>query len=124
MIETYRGRFLAEMDDDFNTPAAIGHLFDFCREINKHLDKTGSRADALLFEGVLTELMGAILGLRLEGGSGAVEAGPFIELLLKLRATLRQKKEYQLADEVRIELQALGVAIEDGKEGTRWKLNR
>ncbi|HSA20624.1 MAG TPA: hypothetical protein P5076_04175, partial [Myxococcota bacterium] len=38
LSETYGSRFIAEMDDDFNTPAAIGQLFDFCREINKHLD--------------------------------------------------------------------------------------
>ncbi len=124
LVETYRGRFLAEMDDDFNTPAAIGELFDFCREINKHLDAGGTAADALLFERTLTSLLGDVLGLRLESGGGAVAAEPFIELLLKLRAALRQKKEYQLADEVRIDLQALGVAIEDGKEGTRWKAIR
>ncbi|HOH08900.1 MAG TPA: cysteine--tRNA ligase, partial [bacterium] len=124
LIDTYRGRFLEAMDDDFNTPAAIGELFDFCREINKHLDAGGTAADALLFERTLTSLLGDVLGLRLESGGGAVAAEPFIELLLKLRAALRQKKEYQLADEVRIDLQALGVAIEDGKEGTRWKAIR
>jgi cysteinyl-tRNA synthetase len=123
LVETYRGRFLAEMDDDFNTPAAIGHLFDFCREINKHLAAGGSPADARRFEEILTSLAGDILGLRLqESGSGGVEAAPFIELLLNLRAALRGKKEYQLADEVRLSLQGLGVVIEDGKEGTRWKV--
>jgi len=122
LSETYGSRFIAEMDDDFNTPAAIGQLFDFCREINKHLDAGGTADDALLFENKLSAFLGDVLGLRLESGGGAVAAEPFIELLLKLRATLRQKKEYQLADEVRIDLQALGVAIEDGKEGTRWKV--
>ena len=125
LIDTYRGRFLEAMDDDFNTPAAIGHLFDFCREINKHLDAGGGPADAQLFGETLTSLAGDVLGLRLQQeGSGGVEAAPFIELLLNLRAALRQKREFQMADQVRDQLQELGVAIEDGKEGTRWKVNR
>ena len=122
LIDPYRGRFLAEMDDDFNTPAAIGHLFDFCREINKHLDAGGNAADALLFERTLESLLGDILGLQLEKQEGTVAAGPFIELLLNLRAALRQKREFQMADQLRDQLQELGVAIEDGKEGTRWKV--
>ncbi len=121
LIDTYRGRFLAAMDDDFNTPAAIGHLFDFCREINKHLDGGGNAADALLFERTLESLLGDILGLRLEKQERTVAAGPFIELLLNLRAALRQKREFQMADQLRDQLQELGVAIEDGKEGTRWR---
>jgi len=118
-------RDVEAMDDDFNTPAAIGHLFDFCREINKHLDAGGGPADAQLFGETLTSLAGDVLGLRLQQeGSGGVEAAPFIELLLNLRAALRQKREFQMADQVRDQLQELGVAIEDGKEGTRWKVNR
>ncbi len=124
LSETYGGRFIAEMDDDFNTPAAIGQLFDFCREINKHLDAGGAPADALLFENKLSAFLGEVLGLRLESGGGAVAAEPFIELLLKLRAALRQKREFQMADQLRDQLQELGVAIEDGKEGTRWKAIR
>ncbi|HOT98709.1 MAG TPA: cysteine--tRNA ligase [bacterium] len=125
LIDTYRNRFLEAMDDDFNTPAAIGHLFDFCREINKHLDVGGSPADAQLFGATLTSLAGEVLGLRLQQEeSGGVEAAPFIELLLKLRAALRQKREFQMADQVRDQLQELGVVIEDGKEGTRWKVMR
>jgi len=125
LTQTYRSRFLAAMDDDFNTPAAIGHLFDFCREINKHLDAGGSPADAQLFGETLTRLAGEVLGLKLQQeGSGGVEAAPFIELLLKLRTALRQKREFQMADQVRDQLQELGVAIEDGKEGTRWKAIR
>lgn len=124
VAETYRGRFLEAMDDDFNTPAAIGHLFDFCREINRHLDSGGTAADAHLFAGLLHEFLGEVLGLRLEEAGAGVAAEPFIELLLRLRAALRQKKEYQLADEVRIHLQELGVVIEDGKEGSRWRVER
>lgn len=123
VVDTCRGRFLAEMDDDFNTPAAIGHLFDFCREINKHLDGGGGADDARLFEQTLTRLADDVLGLRLqEEGGGAVAAEPFIELLVQLRATLRLKKEFALADELRRDLQNFGVAVEDGKEGSRWKL--
>lgn len=122
LVATYRDRFLGAMDDDFNTPAAIGHLFDFCREINRHLDSGGNAADAVLFEQQLREFLSEVLGLRLEEEGAGVAAEPFIELLLKLRAALRQKKEFELADQVRINLQELGVVIEDGKEGSRWRV--
>ncbi len=120
----YRGRFLAEMDDDFNTPAAIGHLFDFSREINKHLTTAGKANGAairVLYE-TLNELCGQVLGLQPPGVAESVAAEPFIDLLVHLRTTLRQKKEFQLADEVRQRLQDLGVVIEDGVEGSRWKV--
>lgn len=124
LVATFRGRFLAEMDDDFNTPAAIGHLFDFSREINKYLTAAaspGAAAIQVLLD-TLNDLCGQILGLQPPGAAESVTAEPFIDLLVQLRTTLRQKKEFQLADAVRQQLQDLGVVIEDGVEGSRWKV--
>jgi cysteinyl-tRNA synthetase len=63
-----------------------------------------------------------VLGLRLEAApAGGQEAAPFIDLLVELRTELRKAKQYALADSVRTRLAELGVVLEDGPQGTRWK---
>jgi cysteinyl-tRNA synthetase len=68
----------------------------------------------------LSELTG-ILGLTLRERQGDHAAGPFIDLLVSLRAELRQQKLWEMADKVRDSLAELGVALEDGPQGTVWK---
>ncbi|RMD82658.1 MAG: cysteine--tRNA ligase, partial [Chloroflexi bacterium] len=70
----------------------------------------------------LRELAG-VLGLRLQPRQRipTAEVAPFIELLIEVRGELRKAKQYALADLVRNRLADLGVALEDGPQGTRWK---
>jgi cysteinyl-tRNA synthetase len=113
--------FLAGMDDDFNTPAALGQLFDLVRGINQARDAGAGAAALGSAQNVLRELTG-VLGLRLETGRSAQQqAGPFIELLLQVREELRRAKQWALADRIRDRLAELGVTLEDGKDGTTWK---
>ncbi len=70
----------------------------------------------------LRELAG-VLGLTLEESAAAApEAAPFIDLLVDVRRELRAAKQYALADSVRSRLQALGVTLEDGPQGTTWRM--
>jgi cysteinyl-tRNA synthetase len=113
--------FLAGMDDDFNTPAALGQLFDLVRGINQARDAGAGAAALGSAQNVLRELTG-VLGLRLETGRSAQQqAGPFIELLLQVREELRRAKQWALADRIRDRLAELGVTLEDGNDGTTWK---
>jgi len=113
--------FLQAMDDDFNTPGALAHLFELVRSINQARD-AGASPEALgAAQEVLGELAG-VLGLRLEeSDQRQKEAGPFIQLLVETREELRRAKQWALADRIRIALQDLGVTLEDGKSGTTWK---
>jgi cysteinyl-tRNA synthetase len=52
----------------------------------------------------------------------AQAAGPFIDLLVELRTELRGKKEFELADRIRTQLEEAGVTLEDSAEGTRWRV--
>ena len=117
--DEFRNRFLESMDDDFNTPQAIAALFDLAREINR-----GS-AEGLKTDGATATLkeFAGVLGITLqEPDTGAsADVGPFIELLLHTRAELREAKQYALADGIRDRLSIMGVSLEDGPEGTRWK---
>ncbi len=114
---TARERFVKAMDEDLNTPAALAALFDLAREINRGRDEGRSVDQA---QATLRELA-AVLGLTLREQEGAQGAAPFIELLVALRDELRAAKQFALADSVRARLAELGITLEDGAEGTRWR---
>ena len=114
-----RQSFMTAMEDDFNTPQALAVLFDLAREINR------GAAEGLNSAGAQATLRESadILGMTLQRweGAGSAEVGPFIDLLVGTRTGLRQAGQYALADAIRDGLAELGVTLEDGPEGTRWK---
>ena len=119
----FQERFTAAMDDDLNTPQAIAALFDLAREINRARDAGQPVAAA---QDALRQL-GGILGLTFEGrpaGREELAAQPFIELLVNTRAELRQARQYALADQIRDNLAAQGVVLEDTPNGTLWQYQR
>jgi cysteinyl-tRNA synthetase len=120
-----RQRFITAMDNDFNSPAALAALFDLVRAINAARD--AGLADDILAIGqqTLRELAG-VLGLRLQPRQQTTnaEVTPFIDLLVEVRSELRKAKQFALADLVRNRLNELGVILEDGPQGTRWKWDR
>jgi cysteinyl-tRNA synthetase len=117
---TARQVFEAAMDDDFNAPRAIGVLFEFGRAINR-LARTCSAADVEEAQGTLTGLLG-ILGIELrEPEAASDDATPYIDLLVQLRQQLREARQWELADNIRDDLGALDVVIEDTPDGTVWR---
>ncbi len=115
-----RREFISAMDDDFNTPRAIAQVYDLARIINQSRD-SGAPASSLAYaQGLLHELM-EVLGLTMKGAARSAEAEPFISLLVEVRRELRAAKQWALADQIRERLAGLGVALEDGPEGTTWK---
>ena len=117
-----REGFETAMDDDFNTAGALGHLFDFVRVINQARDVNISGKPMENAQKTLAELMG-VLGLQLEKSrtTEAAQAAPFVDLLIEVRKELRTQKLWALSDLVRDKLSALGVILEDTKEGTTWR---
>jgi cysteinyl-tRNA synthetase len=113
--------FLQAMDDDFNTAGALGHIFDFVKEINQARDEGADQGSLDKAQEVLKELTG-VLGLDLElpeVQEGA--AGEFIDLLLEIRTKLREEKNWALSDLIRDQLDELGVLLEDTPQGTTWQ---
>ncbi len=115
-----RQAFESAMDDDFNAPRAIGALFEFGRAINR-LAPSCSAADVEKAQGTLTSLLG-VLGIELrEPDTASDDATPFIDLLVQLRQQLREARQWELADRIRDDLDALDVVLEDKPDGTVWR---
>ncbi len=114
-------RFHAAMDDDFETPVAVAALFDLGRAINRARTEGRSAATIEPARRRLVELAG-VLGLRLEPetGAGAGAAGPFIDLLVRVRDELRTAKQWALADRIRDGLAERGIVVEDGATSSTW----
>lgn len=119
-VEKFRQGFIKAMDDDFNTPSALAVLFDLVNFGNKNLDrkKVLSEIKKLLLD------LGRIFGLferkEKEGSDTLVEN--LMNLIIEIRQTLREKKEFFLSDKIREELKRTGIILEDGKEKTTWRI--
>ena len=130
-----RVRFLEAMDDDFNTGGALGELFEMVRSLNRLADASklegqgGDPAVVAAFRAgvlVLKELT-QILGLFTRESPGPETSegrltAPLLDLLVDLRAQARKGKNFQLGDDIRGRLAALGVVLEDRPDGTHWKI--
>jgi cysteinyl-tRNA synthetase len=126
-IAEARARFIEQMDDDFNTPAAIAVLFDFTRDVNTALAAPAalSRSALEAIDRFYRELGEQVLGIipdTVGSDEGAGLAKPLIEMLLNTRQDLRRARQFALADKIRDELTALGVIVEDGSDGPSWRL--
>jgi cysteinyl-tRNA synthetase len=128
-VTGHRARFEAAMDDDFNTPQALGVLFDLARLLQ------GARAQ--VDEGRLAAggfLLGVGELVTLARGLGLLEPGARperpvdpqlkakIESLLYLREEARKQRDFAEADRLRGELTKLGVTLKDSRGGTTWTL--
>ena len=121
--EEFEQRFRASMDDDFNVPEAMAVLFDLVREINR-LKSTDLDLAAQL-AAMLRRLSG-VLGIGQNDPEaffkqGAGENAARIEALIQERLDARKGKDFTRADEIRQQLSAEGVVLEDGAHGTTWK---
>jgi len=118
--EQARQAFKESMDDDFNTSAALAAIFELVRNLNQARGDGATDAQLLPALQIFDELTG-VLGLQLEEQPGKTNAAdPFIDLLVSLRRDLRTEKNWALSDKLRDELKALGVILEDSKDGTSW----
>jgi len=141
-IDEAQKKFQQAMDDDFNTPSAIGTLFELERNTNifidKHPDKFSFSGKSLLekTKGMLVKLSEDVLGFVLYGKtsssmgiiSGHEESelkrelsANEIEELVEKREEARKNKDYKAADEIRTKLAEKGVVLEDTPHGVRWK---
>ena len=122
--EAFIAKFKSAMDDDFNTPEAYSVLFDMVREINRLKLTDMAKASAL---GVALKELADVLGILGQDvgtffkGEGSDDEVAEIEALIVERNRARAEKDWPAADVARDGLNALGVILEDGPEGTTWR---
>jgi cysteinyl-tRNA synthetase len=117
-VETVQVQFEEAMDDDLNISPALAAVFNFVRDVNREM--AGQKLAYEDGRNVLDtmERFDLVLGvLTREEFSPDLQ----VEALLVERRQAREAKNWQRADEIRDELAALGIVLEDGSEGTRWK---
>jgi cysteinyl-tRNA synthetase len=113
----HASRFKAAMDDDFATPEAIAVLHELANEVFQ--GRTEAAAELRALAGVLGLLQRDPLRF-LQGGSGADEA--WIEARIAERQEARKRRDFQVADRIRRELQERGIILEDSGSQTTWRL--
>jgi cysteinyl-tRNA synthetase len=118
-------RFREAMDDDFNTPIAVSVLFDLASELNRTRDPAIERelrslASVLGLLGKPPE-QAVQSGLRGSDQSGAGLSDSDIDALVIRRTEAKKAKQFAQADQLRAELLAQGVILEDSPTGTRWR---
>ncbi len=100
-----KAEFLEAMDDDFNTPYALRAVFDLVRDINRRINEKTASKKTLKDTKQLLEEFGGIFGISFSSGSemsiGEDMTRDLIELLMEIRQTLREKKDRELADQIR-----------------------
>jgi cysteinyl-tRNA synthetase len=119
--------FIAALEDDLNTPAALAVLFELVRDLNKAGDageKTRLVASLRDAAGLLGLLRGTPAEWFAQSATGTTTDGPGeaeIEAALAARLAAKQAKDWKESDRIRDDLKARGVIVEDGKDGQRWR---
>ena len=115
----------AAMDDDFNTPILIAHLFDGVRIINsvkdgkESLNATDLEKMKSIFNTFITDILGFVSAKESGGNDLTNEV---MEVVLKLRENAKTNKDFDSADLIREELNKLNIQVKDGRNGSSWEV--
>ena len=114
------------MNDDFNTPILIAHLFDAARIVNSANDSKLSltQEDIDMLKSIYQNFVFDIMGLKKEEENSKTNEvlGRVINMVLDMRIKAKAEKNFLLSDEIRNKLTNAGVQIKDAKEGSSWKI--
>jgi len=126
-IAELKDNCFAAMNDDFNSPILISHLFEGVRIINSINDGKGSlnEEDLESLKGLFQTFVIQVLGLMKDQGKTSGDdslIGKLIETLLQLRQQAKNNKDFATADKIRDQLTEMGVEVKDTKDGAEWHL--
>lgn len=125
-VEAWRQKCYDAMNDDFNTPVLIAHLFEAVKHINllKKGTQNISDAEMALMKETLNSFVFDILGLERthNNGSDSDTMAGVIGLLIQLRNEARANKDFSTSDKIRDQLLEMGIQLKDGKDGTTFSM--
>lgn len=119
-------KFIAAMDEDFNTSMGLGAIFELVKELNKAVDTPINAEGAEVVKetveyiiNVMEDALGVKLKLETVVGNMTSE---LIEFILELRRETRNEKNWAMSDKIRDRLAEMGIKIKDGKDKTTWTM--
>jgi cysteinyl-tRNA synthetase len=126
-IQAWKQSCYDAMNDDFNSPILIANLFEAVRIINlvkegkEQLTPANLKELTQTLSGFIFDVLGLVDDKHASKSNDKLEG--VIELLISMRNEARANKNFALSDQIRDQLDALGIQIKDGKEGTTFTLN-
>lgn len=118
-VEAFKNEFIQVMDDDFHTANAISILFDMAKQANLYLN--GKNTSEKVLQAFITQFeeLFSVIGVSLTVEEELLDEE--IESLIQQRIDARKNRDFTRADEIRDELKAKNIILEDTAQGTRWK---
>ncbi len=136
--DPFTEQFINTMDEDLNTAGAVGLIFEKVREMNKALDAGTDNLDTAIQQQLKDDRrrlldLGRVLGLFKETPARFFEEltdarendidPEKIDQMIQARNLARKNKDWSKADEIRDQLKSMGVILEDGPQGTSWRVD-
>jgi cysteinyl-tRNA synthetase len=115
------------LDDDLNSPVLLSHLFEGVKFINsvadgsEKIDGPGLESLKELFNPFVFDILG--LKDEITGKSDEKLTGELINMIVDLRQDAKNRKEFEVSDKIRQELNKLGINLKDRKDGVDWEIN-
>jgi len=126
-VKALRDKCYAAMNDDFNTPILLSHLFEAVRIINSVNDKHEQlkEFDIQSLKQLFQDFVFDVMGLNAEGESSKQSEilDKVINVVLDMRIEAKQQKDFKTSDALRDKLLEAGITIKDTKDGSIWTIN-
>ncbi|RCW41258.1 MULTISPECIES: cysteine--tRNA ligase [unclassified Halanaerobium] len=131
-IKIRQEEFEEAMDDDFNTARTIGVIHDFAGDINRFINRTGFELNEKNFS-LLNEaeevfmLLADVMGLEFSSAENYANdselLNSLVDILLDLRESAREEKDWEKADLIRDRLKEVGIVVKDTPRGPKWEIS-
>ncbi len=125
-VTSWKQKCYDAMNDDFNTPILIAHLFEGVKFINllKEKKETISKEDFEILKITMNEFTFDVLGLLnvSENNNNNDKLTGVVEMLIEMRKQAKENKNYALSDEIRAKLLEKGIQLKDSRDGTTFNI--
>ena len=124
-VQELEKKCYSAINDDFNTPILIAHLFEAVKLINlvKANKASLNNNDLILLKSIFDVFVNEVLGLKRENHQKSNDfTNEIMDVILKLRKHAKINQDFITADLIRDELDGLGIQINDSRDGSSWQI--